>query len=92
MLFSEQIIHNNLVLHNAGMNTAQNAVGSHHSCSKAFSGLGFCLEDGQTIAQLFLIFLGDGGQYDRLPNKPIEVTDPWDLGGDGKTFFGGQPR
>ena len=26
------------------------------------------------------------GKYDRLPNKPIEVTDPWDLGGDGKTF------
>ena len=31
------------------------------------------------------------GQYDRLPNKPIEVTDPWDLGGDGKTFWGFSP-
>ncbi len=31
------------------------------------------------------------GQYDRLPNKPIEVTDPWDLGGDGKTFWGFNP-
>ena len=32
------------------------------------------------------------GQYDRLPNKPIEVTDPWDLGGDGKTFWGFSPN
>ena len=47
MLLSEQIIHDNLVLHNAGMNTAQNAVGGHHSCSKAFSGLGLRLEDGK---------------------------------------------
>ena len=47
MLLSEQIVHNNLVLHDAGMNTAQNAVGSHHSCSKAFSGLGFRPEDGK---------------------------------------------
>ena len=31
-------------------------------------------------------------QYDRLPNKPIEVTDPWDLGGDGKTFWGFNPN
>ena len=31
------------------------------------------------------------GKYDRLPNKPIEVTDPWDLGGDGKTFWGFSP-
>ena len=47
MLLSEQIVHNNLVLHNAGMNAAQNAVGGHHSCSKAFSGLCLRLEDEQ---------------------------------------------
>jgi hypothetical protein len=32
------------------------------------------------------------GQYDRLPNKPIEVTDPWDLGGNGKTFWEFSPN
>lgn len=28
------------------------------------------------------------GKFDKLPFKSIEITSPWDLGGDGKMFFG----
>ena len=28
------------------------------------------------------------GRYDHLPRKSIELTSPWDLGGDGKMFYG----
>ena len=31
------------------------------------------------------------GEYQDLPSKPFEIMDPWDLGGDGKTFFGFHP-
>ncbi len=32
------------------------------------------------------------GKDHLLPIKHIEVTDPWDLGGDGKTFYGNYPE
>ena len=28
------------------------------------------------------------GLYEGLPLKSIEITSPWDLGGDGKCFYG----
>lgn len=28
------------------------------------------------------------GQYSKLPIKSIELTSTWDLGGDGKSFYG----
>lgn len=30
--------------------------------------------------------------YERLPYRSIELTSPWDLGGDGKTFYGYHPE
>ena len=29
--------------------------------------------------------------YEYLPLKSIELTSPWDLGGDGKSFYGFHP-
>ncbi|WP_244436576.1 hypothetical protein [Bacteroides timonensis] len=28
------------------------------------------------------------GKYELLPTHSIELTSPWDLGGDGKTYYG----
>ena len=36
-----------------------------------------------------LIFMED---YERLPYLPIEVMDPWNLGGDGKSYFHASPQ
>ncbi|MBQ7062876.1 MAG: hypothetical protein IJM88_06275 [Bacteroidales bacterium] len=31
------------------------------------------------------------GRFDRLPYRQYEITDQWDLGGDGKCFWGFAP-
>lgn len=31
-------------------------------------------------------------KYDLLPKRSIEITSPWDLGGDGKRFYGYHPE
>ena len=31
-------------------------------------------------------------RYANLPLKSIELTSPWDLGGDGKAFYGFHPE
>ena len=31
-------------------------------------------------------------RYEHLPQKSIEITSPWDLGGDGKVFYGFHPE
>lgn len=31
-------------------------------------------------------------RYEHLPLKSIELTSPWDLGGDGKAFYGFHPE
>ena len=30
-------------------------------------------------------------KYERLPYRSMELTSPWDLGGDGKCFYGYHP-
>ena len=30
-------------------------------------------------------------KYERLPYRSTELTSPWDLGGDGKCFYGYHP-
>jgi len=30
-------------------------------------------------------------QFEKLPLRTIEVMDPWDLGGDGKTYYRAEP-
>lgn len=32
------------------------------------------------------------GEYEKLPFLTIEVMSPWDLGGDGKGYFRGDPQ
>lgn len=32
------------------------------------------------------------GHFERLPFQSIEIMDPWDLGGDGKCFWGFSPK
>lgn len=32
------------------------------------------------------------GDFDRLPYKTMELTNQWDLGGDGKCFWGFHPE